>query len=89
MEVKKKAQELYTRASNYITDGDVADTSHDIINDFVDAFLPTDEFKELVELCVAHINRWGREEMTLEEWVAESYGIVEDISGTLGEWLDK
>lgn len=79
-------QQAYDKASNYIM-GDATHTAKTIINDCYDAIVHTPELADLALRCAFHLNCWNEEE-TLEEHIADADVIIEEITGTLGEYLD-
>lgn len=82
--MKNKIENLYKRAVNYI-EGITDDTAHNIINYACDVLADNEDLRELYGRCCFHINMWN--DNTFEEQIAEGDEIIEEISGTLGEYL--
>ena len=94
IEMNKALYNLYERAAEFIGfDGD--DSALSIINEGADIFteyedeLP-DYVAEVLGDCITHINKdfANGYEPTFDEYVDMGYGLVEDISGTLGEYFE-
>lgn len=80
----EKIQNAYHSAAEYICGGD-AKSARYIIDETYDAIANTPSLKDFAAKLVQHINWWNEE--TFEEHIAEAETLVEEISGTLGEWL--
>ena len=84
--MKKKIQEIYNKAVGWLG-GDDSISIHDLIEDCADAIEGIPELGDLWECLAVHINMWGVD--TLEEQCERAEFLIEEISGCLGEWLDK
>ena len=96
MDLNDKLYSLYERASDYINRAD-CDTIPDIIKNGADIFVEhEDELAEMPSVaevlgaCLIHINKWFEDDEvpTLEEYEDDGYELVEEISGTLGEFFE-
>lgn len=86
-EIIKKVQSIYNRVADFI--GETSEESQLVlINAVYDELVDIPDFNELVGRCAFHINGWN-DELTIAERIDEGYEILEDVCGTLGEWLDE
>lgn len=92
-EIENKLYAVYEKASCYMCDNDEY-SSYEIVHEFADCDRDcarllgleeeiVEEYEELHDRCVCHCNMWTCD--TLDELVNESYELVGEISGCLGE----
>lgn len=84
--MNKRLQELYSQAASWLAKDDTSVSAHDIIESACDILADIPELEQLHIKCCFQANLWNSE--TLEECVGDANLLVEEISGTLGEYLD-
>ena len=75
---------LYEKCVNWLN-GDDTYTPKEIIENAVDILADNSELNEIWKECAFHINNWYGN--TIEEQCEQAEELVEDLSGSLGEYL--
>lgn len=94
-ELRKKLFDLYKRAADYIcgseeTTIDIINDAADILTESKDKLAEAPEITNLLGRCLIHCTKDFEEgkEPTFEQYVSDGYELVEELSGTLGEFFE-